>query len=66
MARPDSRLHSATAVFVGAAALGALHWVDAWLLDGWDGEGVRRGAPAPLRPDRATGGVAVLAVWATS
>src|SRR4051794_14157091 len=39
---------TAEAAFAGAAAAGALHWLDAAFLDGWAGESARRGTPAAV------------------
>src|SRR5690242_11308890 len=42
------RRPTATIVFAVAAAVAALHWLDAAFFDGWDGETARRGVPAAI------------------
>jgi dienelactone hydrolase len=37
-----------TVVFACAAGLAALHWLDAAFVDGWAGQGARRGLPAAI------------------
>src|SRR4051795_9708083 len=55
-----SRAASARVVFAGAAALGALHWIDAAVVDRWRGESIARGLPAALVAIAFAAGAAVL------
>src|SRR3954452_6888120 len=44
----SARVVGTEAVFAGASAVAALHWLDASFVTGWRGQGVARGIPAVL------------------